>query len=130
MDNIPIRVFNNNTSNGVSYPSKPMQVVSSLWNGENWATDGGKTKINWANAPFKAHFQGFFDSGCHVDDLSNNVEACGSSMYWWNTMKYTWLNTYEQKAYKNVREKYMNYDYCSDQARFHVPPNDCQYNYT
>ncbi|KAG7547876.1 Glycoside hydrolase family 16 [Arabidopsis suecica] len=128
VDNVPIRVFNNNTINGMSYPSKPMQVVSSLWDGENWATDGGKTKINWAYAPFKAHFQGFSDSGCHVDDLSNNYNSCGSSMYWWNTMKYKLLSVYEQKVYKDVREKYMNYDYCSDQARFPIFPNECRYN--
>ncbi|CAL9225018.1 unnamed protein product [Arabidopsis halleri] len=128
VDTIPIRVFNNNTSNGMNYPSKPMQVVSSLWNGENWATDGGKTKINWAYAPFKASFQGFSDSGCHVDDLSINSKACGSSMYWWNTMKYNLLSLYEQKVYKDVRKKYMSYDYCSDQSRSPIFPNECRYN--
>ncbi|EOA17101.1 hypothetical protein CARUB_v10005358mg [Capsella rubella] len=128
VDNIPIRVFKNNTRDGMSYPSKPMQVVSSLWNGENWATDGGKTKINWTYAPFKAHFQGFSESGCHVDEPRNVSESCGSSMYWWNTMRYRWLSVYEQKVYKNVREKYMNYDYCSDQARFSILPSECRYN--
>ncbi|CAH8276979.1 unnamed protein product [Arabidopsis lyrata] len=124
VDNIPIRVFKNNKK-GVSYPSKPMQVVSSLWNGEAWATDGGKAKINWAYAPFKAHFQGFSESGCHMDGLN---DACESSAYWWNTGKYVGISVSEQKAFKNARAKYMNYDYCSDHTRFSVPPDECQWN--
>jgi len=43
-------------------------------------------------------------------------------------MTYNWLSVYEQMVYKNVGEKYMNYDYFSDQARFHVLPIECQYN--
>ncbi|KAG7543238.1 Xyloglucan endo-transglycosylase C-terminal [Arabidopsis thaliana x Arabidopsis arenosa] len=125
VDNIPIRVKKNNKK-GISYPSKPMQVVSSLWNGEAWATDGGKTKINWAYAPFKAHFQGFSESGCHMDGW---YDACESSAYWWNTGKYVGvLSVSEQTALKNARAKYMNYDYCSDHTRFSVLPDECQWN--
>ncbi|XP_010440647.2 PREDICTED: putative xyloglucan endotransglucosylase/hydrolase protein 1, partial [Camelina sativa] len=123
IDNIPIRVFKNNPK-GISYPSKPMQVVSSLWNGEAWATDGGKAMINWSYAPFKAHFQGFSESGCHVDGLN----VCGSSTYWWNTGKYVGLSVSEQKDYENAKTKYRNYDYCSDHTRFSVLPNECQWN--
>ncbi|KAG7547878.1 Concanavalin A-like lectin/glucanase domain superfamily [Arabidopsis suecica] len=125
VDNIPIRVFKNTTSEGMNYPSKPMQVVVSLWNGEDWATDGGKSKINWALAPFKANFQGFNNSGCFANGEKN---ACGSSTYWWNTGSYSKLSDSEQKAYTNVRQKYMNYDYCSDKVRFHVPPSECKWN--
>ncbi|VYS62487.1 unnamed protein product [Arabidopsis thaliana] len=125
VDNIPVRVFKNTTSQGMNYPSKPMQVVVSLWNGENWATDGGKSKINWSLAPFKANFQGFNNSGCFTNAEKN---ACGSSAYWWNTGSYSKLSDSEQKAYTNVRQKYMNSDYCSDKVRFHVPPSECKWN--
>ncbi|KAJ7961540.1 Xyloglucan endotransglucosylase/hydrolase [Quillaja saponaria] len=64
VDNIPIRVFKNNTNNGVGYLSQPMQLQASLWNADSWATDGGQTKTNWSYAPFKAYFQGFDISGC------------------------------------------------------------------
>ncbi|CAH8278685.1 unnamed protein product [Arabidopsis lyrata] len=86
VDNIPIRVYKN--ENGVSYPSKPMQVEASLWNGDDWATDGGRTKINWSYSPFIAHFQDFALSGCNIDGRSNNVAACESSNYWWNAGNY------------------------------------------
>ncbi|EOA18403.1 hypothetical protein CARUB_v10006944mg [Capsella rubella] len=113
VDKIPIRVFKNNTSGGMKYPSKPMQVVVSLWNGESWATDGGKAKINWSNGPFKANFQGFNNYAC----VPNS--GCES---------YSKLSDSDQKAYENVRQKYMIYDYCSDRARFHVPPSECKWN--
>lgn len=126
VDNIPIRVYKN--ENGVSYPSKPMQVEASLWNGDDWATDGGRTKINWSNSPFIAHFQDFSLSGCNIDGRSNNVAACESSNYWWNEGKYQRLSSYEQKIYEHVRKKYMNSDYCTDRSRYPTPPRECYWN--
>lgn len=64
MDDIPIRVHKNIISKGVVYLSKTMQGIVSLWDGSNWATDGGRTKVNYSNAPFQAHFQDFNIDGC------------------------------------------------------------------
>ncbi|XP_010440650.1 PREDICTED: xyloglucan endotransglucosylase/hydrolase protein 2 [Camelina sativa] len=127
VDKIPIRVFKNNRF-GVNYPSKPMQLVASLWNGEEWATNGGKDKINWAYAPFKAQFQGFPEHGCRLDGQSNNRKVCGSTRYWWNNRTYNRLSANEQKTMENVRAKYMTYDYCSDRPRYPVPPTECRLN--
>ncbi|KAF8113183.1 hypothetical protein N665_0054s0002 [Sinapis alba] len=124
VDNIPIRVYKN--EKGVNYPSKPMQVEASLWNGDAWATDGGRTKINYAYSPFIAHFQDFSGlSGCYVDGRSDNVATCGSSNYWWNGGKYQRLSGYEQKIYEHFRKKYMNYDYCTDRSKYQSPPREC-----
>uniref|UniRef100_A0A0D3BAW2 Xyloglucan endotransglucosylase/hydrolase n=2 Tax=Brassica oleracea var. oleracea TaxID=109376 RepID=A0A0D3BAW2_BRAOL len=128
VDKIPIRIFKNNKKYGVGYPSKPMTVIASLWNGEGWATDGGKAKINWSYAPFKANFQSFSDSGCHADGGNINAEACGSTTYYWNTIQYSRLSANETTAFKNVRAKYVTYDYCSDKRRFPVPPTECRLN--
>lgn len=120
VDNVPIRVYKN--EKGVNYPSKPMKVEASLWNGDSWATDGGRTKINYAFSPFIAHFQDFSGlSGCYVDGLSDNVATCGSSNYWWNGGKYQRLRGYEQKIYEHFRNKYMNYDYCTDRSKYQSP---------
>ncbi|KAG2294866.1 hypothetical protein Bca52824_041535 [Brassica carinata] len=99
-----------------------MTVIASLWNGEGWATDGGKAKINWSYAPFKANFQSFSDSGCHADGGNINAEACGSTTYYWNTIQYSRLSANETTAFKNVRAKYVTYDYCSDK-RSTAPPS-------
>ncbi|KAF3506603.1 hypothetical protein F2Q69_00003311 [Brassica cretica] len=128
VDNVPIRIFKNNKRYGVGYPSKPMTLVVSLWNGEGWATDGGKAKINWSYAPFKANFERFSDSGCHADGLNINAKVCGSTTYWWNTIQYSRLSANETTAFKNVRAKYMTYDYCSDHPRYPVPPTECRLN--
>jgi xyloglucan:xyloglucosyl transferase len=102
VDNVPIRVFKNNRNIGVDYPSKPMNIEASLWDGDSWATDGGQTKTNWSYAPFKAHFQGFDISGCPVQN-----------------------SDVQQRSYDNVRKKYVNYDYCSDRPRYPTPPPEC-----
>lgn len=126
VDKIPIREFKNLSSIGINYPSKPMQVVVSLWNGEAWATDGGKRKINWSYAPFKANFQGFNNSGCFVNN--GESKSCDSSANWWNTGSYSKLSDSDQKALKNVKDKNTNYDYCSDRRKSKVVPSECKWN--
>ncbi|XP_057482993.1 xyloglucan endotransglucosylase/hydrolase protein 2-like [Actinidia eriantha] len=123
VDNIPIRVFKNKTDIGVIYPSQPMQIEASLWDGDSWATDGGQTKTNWSHAPFKAHFQGFNIVGC--SPAHQDQQYCHSSKYWWNQDKYWKLNSKQQRQYENVRENYMTYDYCSDRPRYPNPPPEC-----
>ncbi|XVE78105.1 hypothetical protein DITRI_Ditri13aG0117200 [Diplodiscus trichospermus] len=128
VEDIPIRVFKNNKKIGVGYPSQPMKIEASLWDGDSWATDGGKTKTNWSMAPFKAHFQGFDISGCPIihDQKSNfNVQDCFAPKHWWNSEKYWKLDPKQQGELENVRRKYMNYDYCSDRSRYPAPPPEC-----
>ncbi|XP_057965438.1 xyloglucan endotransglucosylase/hydrolase protein 2-like [Malania oleifera] len=125
VDDIPIRVFKNNTNTGVSYPSQPMQVEASLWNGDNWATDGGKTKTNWSHAPFVAHFQGFNLSDACPFKPSNGTNRCYSSNYWWNSEKHWKLDPLQEEKYKDVRKKYMTYDYCTDRPRYPTPFPEC-----
>ncbi|TYJ23755.1 hypothetical protein E1A91_A08G214300v1 [Gossypium mustelinum] len=131
VDDIPIRVFKNNTNIGVGYPSQAMKIEVSLWDGDSWATDGGQTKINWSMAPFKAHFQGFDISGCPKTDSNNNNnnnEDCFLPEHWWNSEKYWTLDSKQKTDLKNVRKKYMNYDYCSDRNRYPVSPPECLIN--
>lgn len=123
MDDIPIRVFKNNKKIGVGYPSQPMKIEVSLWDGESWATDGGQTKTNWSMAPFKAHFQGFDISGCSI--IKPSAGDCFSPKYWWNSEKYWKLDSKQQGQLENAREKYMSYDYCVDRPRYPVPPPEC-----
>lgn len=113
IDDTPIRVFNNYTNYGVPYPTQPMRIEAALWTAD-WATFGHK--INWTYAPFVAHYQGFDISGCSAQN--SDVEECYSSNHWWNNMEYWNLNSTQQKAYENVRKKYMNYDYCDDKAMY------------
>jgi xyloglucan:xyloglucosyl transferase len=60
VDNIPIRVFSNLEAIGVPYPkNQPMKIQASLWDAEDWATQGGKVKTDWSMAPFTAYYRNF-----------------------------------------------------------------------
>ncbi|KAK3007268.1 hypothetical protein RJ639_017689, partial [Escallonia herrerae] len=122
VDATPIRVFKNNRGKGVGYPTLPMQVTASIWNGDSWATDGGQTKINWSRAPFEAHFRSFGVDGC---PSHNFAELCYSSKWWWNREQYWRLSPYQEKMYRYVKRRYMIYDYCSDRQRYPTPPSEC-----
>ena len=122
VDDIPIRVYKNNAKLGVSYPSKPMRVIGSLWNPESWVSNGIKT--DWSQAPFKAKFQDFKIHGCTTVGNKN----CHSSKFWWNSKKYQGLNVREQRAYQDIRRKYMTDDYCSDRSRHPKTPPECRRN--
>ncbi|KAK9082614.1 hypothetical protein Scep_029085 [Stephania cephalantha] len=123
VDDTPIRVFKNNTDKGVAYPWQPMQIQTSLWDGEAWATDGGMTKTDWAHAPFKANFRGFNIDGCPV--YASNTQPCYSTDFWWNGESYWTLSPSQQKAYEIVKSNYINYDYCSDRDSHPTAPLEC-----
>ncbi|KAJ4967871.1 hypothetical protein NE237_014572 [Protea cynaroides] len=123
VDKTPIRVFNNKENIGVGYPSQAMQVVTTLWDAEDWATDGGQIKTNWTQAPFKAYLQGFDINGCPSN--ITNSPACHSTKYWWNREQFWSLNPNQQSAYADVKKNYMTYDYCLDTKRFEKPPPEC-----
>ncbi|XP_071714091.1 xyloglucan endotransglucosylase/hydrolase protein 2-like [Rutidosis leptorrhynchoides] len=123
VDDIPIRVYKNNMIKGLKYPNNTMQVIVSLWDGSDWATDGGQTKANYSYAPFLAHFQDFSIDGCV--SLPNEPNAdCYSQKFWWNSEKHWQLNSQQLDAYEDAK-KYMIYDYCRDRIRYPIPPIEC-----
>ena len=123
VDGTPIRVFKNNTNIGVNYPMHPLQIEATIWNAP-WADDGNP--VNWSQAPFQAHYQGFGIDGCSTQ--ITNAQECASSNLWRNNKKYWKLDPHQQLAYENVRKKYMVYDYCSDKNRYPKIPPECQIN--
>ncbi|XP_062024332.1 xyloglucan endotransglucosylase/hydrolase protein 2-like [Rosa rugosa] len=125
IDDIPIRVFRNNKKIKVPYLTRPMVIDASIWDGSDWATDGGQTKIDYNHAPFRAYFQGFDMNACSLDKSKTNVSECYATKYLWNHRVYWQLNPTEQEAYDRVRREYMNYDYCTDTQRFHTLPREC-----
>ncbi|CAF1766629.1 hypothetical protein HID58_088127 [Brassica napus] len=116
VDGIPIRVFKNNEAHGVAYPkSQPMKIYSSLWEADDWATQGGRVKMDWTNAPFSAFYMSF-----------NYVDCCSRTSVWnWvtcnansNSWMWTTLNPNQVGQMKWVQDDYMIYNYCTDYKRF------------
>ncbi|KAI3435272.1 GH16 domain-containing protein [Psidium guajava] len=124
VDKIPIRVFKNLGIRG-AYPTQAMQVAGTIWNAEDWAG-----KIDWSKAPFTAHYQGFDINGCVVPDVPDpgSFRGCYYSHRnaWWSWRGNQTLSTRQGMQYKNVRRKYLDYDYCSDRTRYPDPLPECQ----
>ncbi|XP_010691526.2 probable xyloglucan endotransglucosylase/hydrolase protein 10 [Beta vulgaris subsp. vulgaris] len=118
VDWVPIRVFRNHKDKGISFPiSQPMSIKASLWNGEDWATRGGKDKINWSKAPFIASFRNYKIDACV---WRGNPKICKQvrSTNWWNKEKFNSLNWNQRRFYRWVRKYHLIYDYCQDNQRF------------
>lgn len=112
VDGTPIREFKNHADRGVPYPSSQrMRLYGSLWDAEDWATQGGRVKTDWSQAPFMAQYRKF----TAADASSSSTSASGYGQE---------LDAAAQQAMKWARDNYMVYDYCADSKRFPqgVPP--------
>ncbi|KAI5662038.1 hypothetical protein M9H77_21361 [Catharanthus roseus] len=118
VDNSPIRVFNNYAAFGIPFPtSLPMKMYSSLWNADDWATQGGRVKTDWTKAPFVASYRNLNinANSCNATTLCspNSLDAFRTA---------AWLNQGLDSKGRNrlrwVQSKFMIYDYCKDFARF------------
>lgn len=122
MDNIPIRVFNNHEALGVAFPkNQPMRVYASLWNADDWATQGGRVKTDWSMAPFTASYRNFKTNAC-VWSAATSTSSCGGSKTDSVNNDQTWqtqqLNAVGRNRLRWVHQKYMIYNYCADAKRF------------
>ncbi|KAJ4832281.1 putative xyloglucan endotransglucosylase/hydrolase protein 16 [Turnera subulata] len=127
VDNIPIRVFHNSESIGVPFLNKqPMRVYSSLWNADDWATQGGRVKTDWTQAPFVASYRNFNANACVWTGAAGS--SCTSTSSTNSFQDNKWQDQALDAAGRNrirwVQQKYMIYNYCTDLQRFSqgLPP--------
>jgi xyloglucan:xyloglucosyl transferase/xyloglucan:xyloglucosyl transferase TCH4 len=113
VDGTLIRMFRNHESTGVAYPSKQaMRMYASLWDAEDWATQGGRVKTDWSKAPFVATFNDVAINGCV---WKGSASSCGASSSGW--MNQAAASSDLQKL-AWVQRNYMVYNYCKDVNRF------------
>lgn len=124
MDDIPIREFANKERKGIPYPKdQAMGIYGSLWNADDWATQGGTVKTNWSNAPFVVTFELLEIDAC---DFSAAAECGKSREIWWDKPVVREENRRRRKQLKWVRKNYLVYDYCQDVERFsQALPKEC-----
>ncbi|KAI4318744.1 hypothetical protein MLD38_032414 [Melastoma candidum] len=123
VDSIPIRTYRNHVEEGVPYPkSQPMSVKVTIWNGESWATGGGRDKIDWSKAPFVASFAEPHIDACIWEGEPGPCRA-SDPLNWWNGEGFNSLSTWQRRWFKWVRLHHRVYDYCQDYERFqyHLP---------
>ncbi|KAE8777966.1 putative xyloglucan endotransglucosylase/hydrolase protein 23 [Hordeum vulgare] len=125
VDDMPIRDFKNLEGKGIAFPkNQPMRLYSSLWNADDWATQGGRVKTDWSHAPFSASYRGFKADACVV--TAGGRPHCGASVgtdvapgtgaagEWYNQE----LDLTRQQRMRWVQSNYMIYNYCTDPKRF------------
>ncbi|KAM3213429.1 hypothetical protein ACQJBY_066042 [Aegilops geniculata] len=127
VDDMPIRDFKNLEGKGIAFPkNQPMRLYSSLWNADDWATQGGRVKTDWSHAPFSASYRGFKADACVV--TAGGRSRCGASVgtdvapgtgtgaagEWYNQE----LDLTRQQQMRRVQSNYMIYNYCTDPKRF------------
>jgi len=118
VDSYPIRVFRNYTEQGVPFPTRrQMYVISSIWNADNWATQGGRVKADWTLAPFVAEYRDLDLQVCECADGVDDdtcADSCADSKY--AAKEPCQLTKEELRQLKAVQLGYTIYDYC-DNAR-------------
>ncbi|PKI71609.1 hypothetical protein CRG98_007932 [Punica granatum] len=126
VDSIPIRTFRNHADKGVAFPRwQPMSIKATLWNGDSWATRGGKDKVDWSKSPFIVSFANYTIDSCI---WRGNPRFCRSNSpgNWWNWEDFSSLTPIQKRWFKWVRRYHMIYDYCQDNERFQGNlPKEC-----
>ncbi|CAN7032480.1 unnamed protein product [Brassica oleracea var. botrytis] len=116
VDGIPIRMFKNNEAHGVAcLKSQRMKIYSSIWEADDWATQGGRVKTDWTNAPFSAFYRSFNDVDCCSRASVWNWVTCNANS---NSWMWTTLIPNQVGQMKWVQDDYMIYNYCTDYKRF------------
>ena len=121
MDDVLIREIKNVDGVGGDYPSKPMSLYVTIWDGSSWATNGGRYKINNKLDPYVTKFSDFVIHGCPLDPIrkvscyneSDYGKVCGE-------MTPKTLGEYEE-----FRRQYLTYSYCDDKKRYRTPLPEC-----
>ncbi|KAJ4816136.1 Xyloglucan endotransglucosylase/hydrolase [Rhynchospora pubera] len=118
VDNVPIRDYKNLEAKGISFPkNQPMRIYSSLWNADDWATQGGLIKTDWSKAPFTAAYRNFNANACVWSSGSAKcppMQTAAAGDNWFNQE----LDSTSQARMRWVQRNYMIYNYCTDGKRF------------
>uniref|UniRef100_A0A7C8ZM56 Xyloglucan endotransglucosylase/hydrolase n=2 Tax=Opuntia streptacantha TaxID=393608 RepID=A0A7C8ZM56_OPUST len=116
IDGVPIREYKNREAMGIPFAKlRAMKLYSSIWNADQWATQGGRIKTDWRQAPFTASYRNFRAEAC-VRVGGRGRSSCSPRTY--NSLMIRGLDGASQNKLRWVRNKYMIYNYCKDYKRF------------
>ncbi|XP_023550611.1 probable xyloglucan endotransglucosylase/hydrolase protein 28 [Cucurbita pepo subsp. pepo] len=124
VDNVPIREVKRRARMGGEFPSKPMSLYATIWDGSSWATNGGKYKVNYKYAPYIAQFSHFILHGCAVDPTEQSSTCDHSS----KPIPSGMITPSQRAKMESLRKKHLTYSYCYDRIRYKSPPPECVIN--
>ncbi|KAJ4825432.1 hypothetical protein Tsubulata_010363 [Turnera subulata] len=119
VDDVPIRETQRVEAMGGDYPAKPMSLFATIWDGSDWATSGGKYKVDYNFSPFVARYSDLELVGCTIDPTQKQPK-CNFPVE-----QFAGLTKTDKTVMKNHRTKYMIYSYCYDKSRYPVPLPEC-----
>ncbi|XP_057498421.1 probable xyloglucan endotransglucosylase/hydrolase protein 30 [Actinidia eriantha] len=126
IDDVPIREIVRSDAMGGDFPSKPMSLYATIWDASNWATSGGKYKVNYKYAPFVAKFTDLALDGCAIDPIQDVLStSCSKKDDQLESANYATITPKQRSAMKKFRQKYMYYSYCYDIIRYPIAPSEC-----
>lgn len=108
---------------GGDYPSKPMSLYATIWDGSTWATSGGRYKVNYRYAPFASEFAGLVLHGCSANPIQQTPSS--DKCHDVSNADYATITPERRLAMNSFRRGYMIYSYCYDIFRYPVPPPEC-----
>ncbi|XP_062216256.1 probable xyloglucan endotransglucosylase/hydrolase protein 28 [Phragmites australis] len=123
VDETPIREVVRSESMGAQFPSKPMSLYATIWDGSSWATSGGRYKVDYKYAPYVAEFTDLALRGCAVGPASARG-APDSSTDDAHGHAYE-MSPAQRSAMEAFRARYMTYGYCYDRLRYPAPLPEC-----
>ncbi|KAL5995522.1 hypothetical protein ACLOJK_025585 [Asimina triloba] len=125
VDNIPIREIKRNDAMNADFPSKPMSLYATIWDGSNWATSGGRYKVNYRYAPYTTDFSDLILHGCTVDPIQHSPRCGDGENSLQFLSKLALLSPKQRSKMGEFRKKHMTYSYCHDRKRYPVPLPEC-----
>uniref|UniRef100_A0A0E0GBM5 Xyloglucan endotransglucosylase/hydrolase n=1 Tax=Oryza nivara TaxID=4536 RepID=A0A0E0GBM5_ORYNI len=128
IDDTPIREVIRHPGMGGDFPSKPMAVYATIWDGSTWATDGGKYKVNYKYAPFASEFSDLALLGCRADPVLRAPRDGGGAgcaepdLLGLLTADYAVMTPRKRAAMRAFRARHMTYTVCYDAVRYAAGP--------
>ncbi|KAH1038951.1 hypothetical protein J1N35_040694 [Gossypium stocksii] len=111
---------------GGDLPSKPMSLYATIWDGSDWATNGGKYRVNYIYAPYVVEFSDLVLYDCAVGPIEFSSKRCDSIQSWEQLT--TIIIPSKISKMDSFRRKHMTYSYCYDQTKYKVAPPECVIN--
>ncbi|XP_073011656.1 probable xyloglucan endotransglucosylase/hydrolase protein 27 [Typha latifolia] len=122
IDNTPIREIVRTEAMGGAFPSKPMSLYATIWDGSTWATLGGRYKVNYKYAPYVAEFADLVLHGCSVNPMDHSSACEGAETARYDSIT---MSPDQRAAMMAIRKKEMTYSYCYDRERYPIPLPEC-----
>ncbi|PUZ41992.1 hypothetical protein GQ55_9G547600 [Panicum hallii var. hallii] len=116
VDETPIREVVRTESMGAQFPSKPMSLYATIWDGSSWATSGGRYKVDYKYAPYVAEFADLALRGCAVGRRACEEPGDAAAPP---------MSPARRSAMEAFRARYMTYGYCYDRLRYPAPLPEC-----